>query len=187
MLATVFAVGTTVAVMSGAPAQAVAQAPGPDTGFTSRANAVPGVAPAGAGATAVFLDLSGQVIPRTVFPASAQACTPGSGRDEPHISSTAWAVSGHGWWTKGTCTASQADVYNCLYEWYTDNSWRQKACSAHERIYAGGGSANRTDAHADCWTSDRTSWRNHVDVDVVGQSDTGEWPYTAATPPCRVY
>ena len=32
-----------------------------------------------------------------------------------------------------------------------------------------------------------TSWRNHVDVDVIGEVDTGEWPYNQANVACRVY
>src|SRR5699024_9274857 len=92
----------------------------------------------------------------------------------PHYSSG--DVSGHGAWKRGNCTNDVADVYNCLYEYYTDGSWRQKACSATERIYAGGGSANRTTARATCDNRYLTSWRNHIDVDVVDEIDTGENP-----------
>jgi hypothetical protein len=65
----------------------------------------------------------------------------------------------------------------CLYEWYTDNSWRQKACSPtrERRPYTGSGDTNLT------------SWRNHVDVDVIGEIDSGEWPYNQADVACRVY
>lgn len=99
-----------------------------------------------------------------------------SGRDNPHRSSTGVAVSGHGWWDKGTCSNDRADAYNCLYEWYMDNTWRQKACSSTVRLAPGGGSANRTTARRDCGDTQLTSWRNHVDVDVVDEIDTSEQP-----------
>ena len=113
------------------------------------------------------------------------ACTPVSGRDNPHYSSP--DVSGHGWWDKGTCTGNQADVYNCLYEYYTDGYWYRKNCSAKVRVYAGGGSGNRSTARNTCADLSYTSWRNHVDVDVVNESDTAEQPYNQADVACRVY
>jgi hypothetical protein len=97
------------------------------------------------------------------------------------------AVSGHGWWDKGNCSNNRAKVYNCLYEWYTDNSWRQKACSPTKELALGGGSSNRTVARQDCGDTTLTSWRNHVDVDVIGEIDSGEWPYNQAAVSCRVY
>ncbi len=114
-------------------------------------------------------------------------CTPKSGRDNPHRSATGFAVSGHGWWDKGTCTAATARVYNCLYEWYTDGTWRRKACStvAELRPYSAGG--GRRTARQDCSSNPQTSWRNHVDVDVVGKGDTSEWPFNSAEVNCRYY
>lgn len=98
-------------------------------------------------------------------------------------------MSGHGWWDIGGCSgATTAHVFNCLYEWYTDNSWRQKACSSRVQLRPGGGSGNRTTARARCNpTSGYISWRNHVDVDVDGKWDTGEWPYNQANVVCVVY
>ncbi|WP_257578072.1 hypothetical protein [Streptomyces sp. JJ38] len=112
-------------------------------------------------------------------------CTPYSGRDNPHYSGG--DVSGHGWWKKGTCTENRAVVYNCLYEWYTDNSWRRKACSEKETLKPYTGSGQRTVARAKCDNRAQTSWRNHVDVDVIGQGDTAERPYRQAEVDCRVY
>jgi hypothetical protein len=160
--------------------------------FTSYEDAVPGVAPAGASETAVYLDNQGQVIPMDgATDANAEAaafgCTPVSGRDNPHRSSTGVAVSGHGWWDKGTCSNNQADVYNCIYEWYTDNTWRRKDCSLTRRLSPGGGSGNRTTARRDCANTRLTSWRNHVDVDVVGEIDTAENPYRQNDVNCRVF
>lgn len=68
----------------------------------------------------------------------------------------------------------------------TDNSWRQKACSPKKRLKPGGGSSNRTVARHDCADATRTSWRNHVDVDVVGEVDTAERPMNQAVVNCRV-
>ncbi|NJP68777.1 hypothetical protein HCJ92_21405 [Streptomyces sp. ventii] len=97
------------------------------------------------------------------------------------------AVSGHGWWRKGTCSKDRAVVYNCLYEWYTDNSWRQKACSPRKTLRPYTGSGDRTVARKNCDNTVQTSWRNHVDVDVVGEGDTSEWPYRQAEVNCRVF
>jgi hypothetical protein len=96
------------------------------------------------------------------------------------------AVSGHGWWKKGNCDNDRARVFNCLYEWYTDNSWRQKACSETKELRPYTGSGDRTVARRDCHSTARTSWRNHVDVDVIGEIDTAEKPMNQADVDCRV-
>jgi hypothetical protein len=188
------ALGVGLSIAAGAPAGA-AESTGVGTAAVSAQDAEPGVAPVGAGKTAIYLDGAGQVINPATAPASASAsaesrqallgCTPGSGRDNPHRSGG--DVSGHGWWTKGSCSNNRAKVYNCLYEWYTDNTWRQKACSPTKTLKPGGGSSNRTVARASCANSLVTSWRNHVDVDVIGEWDSGEWPHNQANVGCRVY
>ena len=157
-------------------------------------NAVPGLAPAGAASGAVYLDRQGRRISEwgpavSAPPSSARAaaigCTPESGRDNPHYSSG--DVSGHGWWKKGTCTAATAHVFNCLYEWYTDGTWRQKACSTKKQLRPYTGSGDRTVARATCNSTSQTiSWRNHVDVDVDGQVDGSEAPYNQANVACVV-
>ncbi|MET8297870.1 hypothetical protein ABZW02_28000 [Streptomyces sp. NPDC005180] len=163
-------------------------------GDTSAGTAVPGVAPSGSDASAVYLDGAGRVIDMdavddsgTTRHAVALGCTPVSGRDNPHRSSTGVTASGHGWWEKGNCSNDRAKVFNCLYEWYTDNTWRQQACSETKTLKPGGGSVQRTVARRDCRDDQRTSWRNHVDVDVIGEIDTGEKPMNQADVNCRVY
>lgn len=185
VLALALAVSTTAATSAGA---------GESTrlAFASYEDAVPGVVPPGALATAVFLDQSGQVIPMTATAdPSAEAaglwCTPVSGRDNPHRSAAGVAVSGHGWWNKGTCTKSLADVWNCLYKWYTDNSWRVKACAPLLRLAPGGGAGNRTTARINCHATTPTSCMNRVDVNVVDEADSGEQPYNTAAVSCRVF
>ncbi|WP_229890401.1 hypothetical protein [Streptomyces mashuensis] len=160
----------------------------------AKEDAVPGIAPQGIDDSAVYLDEDGQVLPMEnptdvdSEAALAAACTPVSGRDNPHRSGTGVAVSGHGWWGKGTCTKDRAKVYNCLYEWYTDNTWRRKACSETETLKPGtGGSSYRTAARHNCTNTSAASWRNHVDVDVIGESDTGERPYRQADVACQVF
>ena len=154
-----------------------------------KAVAVPGMAPAGAELTAVYLDSAGRAIPTAKGARqaglAALGCTPYSGKDDPHYSKG--DVSGHGWWDKGDCDNDRANVYNCLYEYYTDATWRQKACSKKKKLKPGGGSSNRTVARAECDDRQLTSWRNHVDVDVTGEVDTGEKPYNQANVECRVY
>ncbi|MFF9479492.1 hypothetical protein [Streptomyces sp. NPDC014733] len=183
--------------MSAPPPSASARGEHAPPGLTPRvtaAEAVPGLAPPGAGATAVYRDRTGRVLDmpgaeRAGLPwqAAAFGCTPVSGRDNPHRSGTGVAASGHGWWKKGNCSNDRAKVFNCLYEWYTDNSWRQQACSATETLKPGGGSTHRTAARRDCRDTQRTSWRNHVDVDVIGEIDTAEKPMNQADVDCRVY
>ena len=56
-----------------------------------------------------------------------------------------------------------------------------------KRLLPGGGSTQRTVARRDCDTTALTSWRNHVDVEVVGEWDTGETPYRQADVYCRVF
>ena len=113
-------------------------------------------------------------------------CTPVSGRDNPHRSSTGFAASGHGWWDKGDCSNNRAKVYNCLYmKHQADGYWYQKDCSSTKTLKPGGGSSNRTVARAECEHYDVRSWRNHVDVDVVDEWDTGEKPMREASFVCR--
>jgi hypothetical protein len=182
-----------IAGLMAAPASASTDATEVRSVATSVASkdAVPAIAPPGADKTAVYLDSAGRVIPATNGPSAVSdtaqiGCTPISRTDEPHYSGG--DVSGHGWWNKGDCSNNRADVYNCLYEYYNDGTWRQKACSSTKRVYAGGGSANRTVARAACDKTYLTSWRNHVDVDVVDEIDTGEQPFTGDNAvPCRVF
>lgn len=96
-------------------------------------------------------------------------------------------MSAHGWWDKGSCDNDRAEVYNCLYEYYTDATWRQKACSPKKTLKPGGGSSQRTVARHNCTDTEPTSWRNHVDVNVIDEADTGEQPYNQADVKCRVY
>ncbi|MEP6528266.1 MAG: hypothetical protein ABJA86_14015 [Nocardioidaceae bacterium] len=55
------------------------------------------------------------------------------------------------------------------------------------RVYPGGGSANRSTARHTCANTAYASWRNHVDVNVVNQSDTAEQPYNQADVACQVF
>lgn len=170
--------------------------------------AEPGVAPAD-DAGAVYLDMAGNVmavdsygspiaetdsdalnITTTQEAATFGPCKPVSGVDYPHQSTArGWIdVSGHGWWeAKGNCSNLSARVYNCLYEWYSDRTWRQKDCSTKEVLRPGGGSGNRTNARRACANYRVTSWRNHVDVDVISEWDTADRPFEQRDVACRVY
>jgi hypothetical protein len=185
IVGTVLSFGVILALVA-APANASADATSVDS-----EDAVPGLAPPGVDKTAVYLDRAGRVMgtaeSMTANSNTAQiGCKPESLPDYPHYSSP--DVSGHGTWKRGTCTNNRADVFNCLYEYYNDGTWRQKACSPTKRIWAGGGSANRTVARARC--NDRAamiSWRNHIDVDVVDEIDTGDNPFKQRDVACRVF
>jgi hypothetical protein len=95
-------------------------------------------------------------------------------------------VSGHGWWNKGNRTGDTATVQTCLYEFYTDGTWRRKACGEHGNLKPGGGSARRVPARRDCDTTEMTSWRNHVDVEVNWEVDSGEVRFRQADVACHV-
>lgn len=164
--------------------------PAPANAAASAAQARPGLAPVGAKGT--YLDEQGRVLSINAVDADAGTsgalslgCTPGNGADNPHY--TAPDVSGHGTYVKGTCTNNTAKVYNCLYEWYTDGTWRRKNCSTTVTVTAGGGSGNRSNARSRCdSTSQKISWRNHEDVDVIGEVDSGNQPYRQADVYCVV-
>lgn len=133
----------------------------------SYADAVPGLAPPG------VPDIGGSG--KDVHTPEALVCTPETYADNPHLSSTPGVISGHGWWGKGDCSSNTATVQNCLYEYYTDGTWRRKACGTASGIYPGGGSANRSAANRPCDSQGQAiSWRNRVDVDVEGEWDTSE-------------
>jgi hypothetical protein len=193
-----------VALVLGITATGITVAPAIATSTGLRAaaasgTAVPGIAPPGADQSAVYLDTAGQVMHtdsggQLMPPADSPSaepetaligCTPVSGRDNPHRSGG--DVSGHGWWKKGNCDNNTAHVQNCLYEYYTDNTYRQKACSPSKVLKPGGGSSQRTVARRACNNSALTTWRNHVDVDVISEIDTGEYPYNQANVTCRVF
>jgi hypothetical protein len=172
---------TTVFLSIGASAVASPAAPSP------RQAAEPGLAPVSAKGT--YLDRHGHALSMEANAATnstaALGCTPGNGADYPHYSAP--DVAGHATYIKGTCRNNTAKVYNCLYEWYTDSTWRQKACSGTKTVYAGGGSANRTVARRACDSTSRNiSWRNHEDVDVIGEIDTADKPFRQANVYCVV-
>ncbi|WP_328604429.1 hypothetical protein OG943_30855 [Amycolatopsis sp. NBC_00345] len=130
-------------------------------------DAVPGIAPPNAPPASTPPDAA-----QTNQP--ALSCTPETFGDNPHLSSTPGVISAHGWWKQGNCSNNKATVENCLYEFYTDGTWRRKACNTASGIFPGGGSANRSAANRACDSTQTISWRNRVDVDVDGELDTSE-------------
>lgn len=159
-------------------------------------DAEPGLATSEEALDAPFVDEEGNLVPVDDEPemnARAVVCTPVSGADNPHISTTSKpkiAVQGHGWWKKGNCSSATAHVTSCLYEYYTNNKgsgyWERKNCSKKTKLNPGGGSGNRVTSHNDCNDTKRVSWRNHVDVDADGQIDTTEVMRRQADVNCRV-
>ncbi len=75
--------------------------------------------------------------------AAASACDPDTRADHPH-SPLSVDVSAHGWWNKGNCDNNWADVYNCIFEYYKDGTWRQKKCSNTVRVKPGGQALKRS-------------------------------------------
>lgn len=169
-------------------------------------NAAPGIASPSAAAAAVYVDERGGLIsgPESNSTTSAApsntvaggsnlqqpdfGCTPESLTDRPHPSSTVPGdVSGHAWWRKGSCNNDTAKVFNCLFEYYNDGSFRRKACSDTKELKPAprGSSRPFVNARTPCDSTISTTWRNRVDVNVDGEIDTGEQPYTNAVVACR--
>ena len=89
--------------------------------------------------------------------------------DNVHISSTPpAAASAHGWWVNGDCNATTAVVVVQLQEWNTSGYWENKGTEGTGTVYSGGGSANRVTGRATCQTTDLTSWRSIVGVQIPG-------------------
>jgi hypothetical protein len=91
------------------------------------------------------------------------ACEPIAAGDNVHKSSG--AVSGHGWWTRGTCPNQKAQVTIYLYEYYEDGTWRLKDSNSG-MVWPGGGSANRVTARRTCDNANLAGWYTNVRVDV---------------------
>ena len=108
-------------------------------------------------------------------------CSFTSEADNPHLSSTGFAASAHGWWmsSNSALCPSHADVsvslsaYYCYYPEIgpTICEWRQVNFN-EARIRPGGGSVNRTAARNDCTGPDLVGYRSIVDVDLVGVPDS---------------
>lgn len=102
--------------------------------------------------------------------------------DYVHISSTAPpAASAHGWWVYPEPTDLQADVTVQL-QVNRAGGWVNVGGPGVERVRAGGGSANRSNARVECAGPADTQWRSVVDVDVVGHIDSPGKLYTPARP-----
>jgi hypothetical protein len=189
---TILRVATAAAVavgLTGFASPAEAEPSSQTGGVVTYENAVPGIAPPGD--SAPYVDEHGRVIDLASERSSggamapASSCQPVSLPDNPHYSGG--DVSGHGQWEKGNCTSDQATVWNCLYEYYTDGTWRRKACSSKVTLKPKSLSNNRSTARRACdSTGQLISWRNHVDVDVHGQSDPSDKPYHQALVYCVV-
>jgi hypothetical protein len=122
--------------------------------------------------------------------AVAIGCNPATGADDPHLSSTGWAVSAHGWWNKGSCSGATAHVTGRLYEWYTNGSsggWVFKAKGGPSKLKPSNSGGGRVTARKDCEASTLTDWLNVVDVDVDGQIDNGELGQRKMSVSCRAW
>ena len=114
--------------------------------------------------------------------------------DNPHLSSTGFAASAHGWWldhSDGDCP-EYADVEVWLQAklcYYIDSEpqycWWDTVDRNEERIRAGGGSGRRTTARHDCVSNQTVAYRSIVDVDLVGTWDgPGVWISIAVDVDC---
>jgi hypothetical protein len=114
---------------------------------------------------------------------TAGGCTFETRGDWPHLSGG--DVSVHGWWNDlapGYCP-TYADVEVWLQAWGCTpwNCFYSTLLSAtahnEERHTAGGGAGHRTNARHPCAYSQLISFRNVVDVDLVGMADPPGYEY----------
>ncbi|GHH43979.1 hypothetical protein [Streptomyces candidus] len=93
------------------------------------------------------------------------------------------AMSGHGWWIKGTTKATKANISIWL-EVKSGKGWRVVGSGVKKNAYPGGGSKGRATARMVCaqgpvapgakWT-----YRTRIDVDLTGHADSNEQAVTA--------
>ncbi len=101
-----------------------------------------------------------------------------TGADNPHCSSTEFAVSAHGWWNetsrpKGQCLEF-ADVEARLQVAWCNDFTRCRWITLDKqerRVREGGGRGRHTTVRFDCASSRVVEYRNVVDVDLVGMLD----------------
>ncbi|GAA1556849.1 hypothetical protein GCM10009789_07760 [Kribbella sancticallisti] len=144
---------------------------------------------------AVGLTLAGTAIvpahaasPEPVAPVrTTAAAAPGlfvTTGDKVHYSSTPPpAVSGHGWWLKGTTKATKAKVQIWI-EVKVGSGWRVVAYGT-KTVYPGGGSARRAAARMQCAAGPigrdtKYTYRSRIDVDLIGHADSNEQAVTQA-------
>ncbi len=117
-------------------------------------------------------------------------CTPFTGADNPHVSSTEFVASALGWWRNGTCNGTTAQVRTCLLEWWRNSNgvgqWVVKKCNQAKIKAAPTGTRKPSvTARATCNSAAFTGWANLVDVDVDGVWDSSETGYKTANIYCR--
>ena len=106
-------------------------------------------------------------------------CSFTTGADNPHLSSTGFATSAHGWWVAHSPSCpTYADVEVRLWGYYCGSAgvgpefcfWKFLT-SDEKRVKSGGGSGRRTTARNDCTQIQLVGYRSVVDVNLVGQID----------------
>lgn len=118
--------------------------------------------------------------------APATSCSPGANGDDVHISSSGPpTASGHGWWTRGNCTAAKAQVSIVLEE-YLNGGWRERGQGGQGSYVPGPGSGKRATARAVCLNTHRMSWRSQVSVSVEGESGTASHTTPSVPVDCMV-
>ncbi|SFE61524.1 hypothetical protein SAMN04487819_11845 [Actinopolyspora alba] len=151
--------------------------------------AVPAVAPRDVGASSPRSGAKAETLAAgDGAPAETPAgCNPVADSDNPHVSGNRSDVSAHAWWYQGDCDNDRATVTACLYEWYTDHTWRRKACNTNDNQKPGRSSSRWLNVRERCDSFARTSWRAHVDVDVNWEVDNPGVSTKQADVDCRVH
>jgi hypothetical protein len=101
-----------------------------------------------------------------------------------YVHKSSGQASGHGWWKAYSGCNPTARVKVQLQELFSNGVyyvWYNRGTVGNEVVTSGGGAGNRSTGKATCNTSDYVGWRSVVDVDIIGQSDPGDWLYTPAS------
>lgn len=155
--------GLSVLLMATAPGGSATAAPSSTTsGKVVAAALPPDLVGGGSTSAPITIGSEGSTL------AAAGVCAAVTRGDYVHV--TYGQASGHGWWERGTCTATQADVTVQLQQYFSDGSWRNSGSPGTRRI-APNQTSTRANARVTCASTATTGWRSVVDVDIVGVID----------------
>lgn len=103
--------------------------------------------------------------------------------DNPHLSNG--YVSAHGCYTGGP-KGGLAKVRNWLERKNANGKWERVATGRTVTVPQGCGRGKRSNARAKCRSFNPTTYRNVVDVDIIGAVDSPAKAYRVNTVNCRV-
>src|SRR5262245_3379679 len=113
---------------------------------------------------------------QTTAAAAPVQCHPVAVGDYVHTSSG--DASGHGWWTRGTCSGVSTGYVTVRLQEYLSGAWHDKGTVADGWLPPGQGGP-RVTARKTCTSTTTTKWRSLVTVNVSGTQYGTDQSYTA--------